>query len=905
MRKVIYFIQVIVLLFLLPNCQHGKKIGSTGRKPVSSAEKQYPIAILPAPINSPVKTFPYAKVPAYNNQQSKQNRFKENGAAMEPLDGGKRERLWFTTSRPDSHYGEVKLTSLYQQIYYVERTVNEGVCMDSGWGEARKFVVKSDDPSSQFIDSLFNHATKGCPTIAGNTMIIACDFIENKGDLSYLSEYKDLYQLTRTGDTWGSPKLLDSLSPRWTWESQPALSPDGKHLFFVSDRVINNKGESYSSEQGKKFHIFYSFNNGTEWRTPVVVKELINADDVENITPSVGPDGDVLYFSSVKDGKYRIFEVPLQLNKNGGFAFPAGKPVEFDDPMVYDCGNNFQLISINRNFNATYPVVYRNKLNKRTPKALLWASNDPEGFGQNDYNKIAAYDLYACELPLKIDYHVVLKEKSDIPKPGNIIQPVIQISGDAKSLLKSDKAELTLLSGFKYQVRGGSYANKENTYICDYDSSYIFIGYCKYEPGIPVTNRKAYNVIIQGPEVNSICTNRTGDITFSEIVQDTVVFDTIFITKGWKRKDPCPIIPEDIKPKYDSIPYFQTGFWEVNTAENLKRDMEKLHDGFEVLVTKDIYNPTAAGFNRLRSDYKILGQATEYEVKTDDKRTYSIANADWIELHPQNAYWGIQKSDEMNPGLNRSIIEGRKARIAQYLDFAKKVDENLDVLTTEIKNKYIDFLAIHTNDKPKLVIEIFAVSDQRDAYDAWYIGDPVAYRQGRFDEVLKKIVDEEDVKIIPPTIDEIKKNITELKACYINMNNGDNGSRLGISSDKVESNTNLSKLRAWFGYKEVYKKLIKNAYFQKAIATGRVALPDNNVEYNKNAEIEIVTRGKRIDVVEPKRPYPTANNNKSNGYYDFDVVRRVDIRVRLIIPTDKSKTRSWCCDPFPDKFLDR
>ena len=66
MRKVIYFFQVILLLFLLPNCQHGKKIGGTGRKAGTTAEKQYPIAILPAPINSPVKNTPYAKVTEYN-----------------------------------------------------------------------------------------------------------------------------------------------------------------------------------------------------------------------------------------------------------------------------------------------------------------------------------------------------------------------------------------------------------------------------------------------------------------------------------------------------------------------------------------------------------------------------------------------------------------------------------------------------------------------------------------------------------------------------------------------------------------------------------------------------------------------------------------------------------------------
>jgi len=121
---------------------------------------------------------------------------------------------------------------------------------------------------------------------------------------------------------------------------------------------------------------------------------------------------------------------------------------------------------------------------------------------------------------------------------------------------------------------------------------------------------------------------------------------------------------------------------------------------------------------------------------------------------------------------------------------------------------------------------------------------------------------------------------------------------LGIPGDNTDLNTNLSRLRAYYGYKEVLKRLQTSDTFNKYLAANKVALPDNNISYDE-ADIIIITRGKRIDgdVENPKYPYPTANNPSGNGYFDYDQIRRIEIQSRLLLGKEQKVEENYCCDP--------
>ncbi|HKK80792.1 MAG TPA: hypothetical protein VJ909_01005, partial [Prolixibacteraceae bacterium] len=211
--------------------------------------------------------------------------------------------------------------------------------------------------------------------------------------------------------------------------------------------------------------------------------------------------------------------------------------------------------------------------------------------------------------------------------------------------------------------------------------------------------------------------------------------------------------------------------------------------------------------------------------------------------------------------------------------------------------KYFALLSKHQENKPKLLIEIFAVSDQREVSRGWYIGDTVEYRASSYLSNNGNF-ETDYVKIVPPLIDEKNKVIKEIKNCSIELNeDGDNGTKLGISAERSEKNTNLSRLRAWFGYKEIFDRIKDSDDFQRFLKSDRVALPNNNISYD-DADIVIVTQGRRhADISNLNNPYPGANNPGNKGYFDYDKIRRIEVRIRMLFPEDKQIVRSFCCDP--------
>ncbi|MBN1769454.1 MAG: PD40 domain-containing protein [Prolixibacteraceae bacterium] len=810
--------------------------------------------------------------------QKREFQFKDNAPFIQLLNNGKTERLWFASSRGDSLYNQRERTNNYQQIYFSERTVDNGKCPWEGWSEPHRFSIDSDNPMLSDFYNAFNKATKGAPSLAGNTMVFSCDQL-NVDPID--AEFKNLWSVEFINQKPGIPRPLNVLSGSQTWESHPALSPDGKHLFFVSNRKVTADGAMVTENQsGDDLNIFYSYNKDGSWQSPVLVKEIYGLSN--EITPHVSINGDRLYFSSDKSGDYEIFQAELELKESGGFLIREESLKLFDEMLMDNCSENFDRFALNGAYNQKYPFYYYNPQNAKTPQAFLWSSDNPEGYG--------SFDIYGCGIPFNVELNVVLIDKSATNADNAIEMPCIEIAGALSEEVTDDEASFNLYSGLKYQLSGGSYASPDyGTYYCDRDQKYVFTGYSRVVNEADPFDKVTHNQRISGSEVPSVLTDQYGYLPVFNVYSDTTINDTVFICKHWTPKPPCPEVL-DIPQKYEAIPYFQTGYWDVNTTANLKRDLEKLHEGYEITGSNDLYNPVGHIVSK-RSGYKAYDWETPLSpIRLDDNHTYSIADARWIELHPFNYYWGDRSGFEARISER---MQGRKKRIAQYVDYAQKVDENLKMLTDTIKEKYINFLDLHKDRKPKLLIEIFAVSDQREVIRGWYIGDTVEYRSSAY--LPNGDFSIEPVKIIPPKVDEDSKQLSKIVNCSIELNSdGNNGSTLGISDSKTEINTNLSRLRAWFGYKELYNRLADADNFKHYMANGKVALPDNQVDY-EDAEIIILTRGRRIDVINPQDPYPDANNPNSTGYYDYDKIRRVEVRIRLIFDKDEEGVKDFCC----------
>lgn len=98
----------------------------------------------------------------------------------------------------------------------------------------------------------------------------------------------DLYFSKKEGSGWGIPQNLGPAVNSQYWESQPAFSPDGKTLIFVSNRP----GGSGSSD------LWISRMKADEtWTVPQNAGPVINTPESER-APFIHPDGQTLYFSS-------------------------------------------------------------------------------------------------------------------------------------------------------------------------------------------------------------------------------------------------------------------------------------------------------------------------------------------------------------------------------------------------------------------------------------------------------------------------------------------------------------------------------------------------------------------------------------------------------------------------------
>ncbi|MCD0490134.1 OmpA family protein [Pedobacter sp. MC2016-14] len=98
----------------------------------------------------------------------------------------------------------------------------------------------------------------------------------------------DIYVSHRNGNEWGKPFNLGAPLNSAYWDSQPAITPDGSTLYFVSNRPGGLGG----------YDIWKStLNDEGEWEKPINLGPEINTAYDEH-TPFIHPDGKTMYFSS-------------------------------------------------------------------------------------------------------------------------------------------------------------------------------------------------------------------------------------------------------------------------------------------------------------------------------------------------------------------------------------------------------------------------------------------------------------------------------------------------------------------------------------------------------------------------------------------------------------------------------
>lgn len=120
------------------------------------------------------------------------------------------------------------------------------------------------------------------------------------GQILYLANNYNICISIKDSDEWTKPSPI-SFTEHWKdWD--PALSPDGKRLVFVSNRTWPGADKNVKSN-----HLWYSelLSNG-RWADPRHMDAPVNTEGVNAYAPSVSRAGSICFCSRDRDGRKRM-----------------------------------------------------------------------------------------------------------------------------------------------------------------------------------------------------------------------------------------------------------------------------------------------------------------------------------------------------------------------------------------------------------------------------------------------------------------------------------------------------------------------------------------------------------------------------------------------------------------------
>ncbi|SDF69635.1 WD40-like Beta Propeller Repeat [Pedobacter terrae] len=179
----------------------------------------------------------------------------------------------------------------------------------------------------------------------------------------------DIYVSHREGKDWGEPYNVGQPVNSEFWESQPAISPDGRTLYFISNRPGGYGG----------YDIWKStITDDAKWGPAINLGPEINTAFDEN-TPFLHADGKTLYFSSNGWPGFGNKDIYFSRQGNDG---QWQKPVNIGYPINSFEDESGLVVSADGNLG-------------------LFSSNLKGGFGMQD---IYSFGIPETAKPLKVSY---------------------------------------------------------------------------------------------------------------------------------------------------------------------------------------------------------------------------------------------------------------------------------------------------------------------------------------------------------------------------------------------------------------------------------------------------------------------------------------------------------------------
>jgi outer membrane protein OmpA-like peptidoglycan-associated protein len=256
------------------------------------------------------------------------------------------ESLVFTRQVLRDPLGGESLRNKREDFYISQR-------VDGHWTEAKEVGSPINTDRNEGAQSL---------SVDGRVMYFtACNREDGYGSC-------DIYVSVKEGNRWRPPVNLGPPINTGAWEAQPSISPDGRTLYFVS-----NRSGGYGN-----MDIWKSVQNVHGiWTEPVNLGEKINTIEDE-MSPFIHPDNQTLYFSSkghIGMGGFDIFKSTKHLDGNWTAPVNLGYP-------------------INTHYDEAGLIVTAGG------ERAFFSSDRLEGAGKDIY----MFDLHASVRPISVSY---------------------------------------------------------------------------------------------------------------------------------------------------------------------------------------------------------------------------------------------------------------------------------------------------------------------------------------------------------------------------------------------------------------------------------------------------------------------------------------------------------------------
>ena len=131
--------------------------------------------------------------------------------------------------------------------------------------------------------------------------------------MAHRNTFSAILYSKKTGKEWSAPQVA-AFSGKYG-DLEPAFSPDGKRLYFASNRPLNSAGDP------KDYDIWYVERKGDKWSEPVNPGAPVNTSGDE-FYPSAASNGNLYYTASFASGKGKE-DIFISSFKDGKFTEPV------------------------------------------------------------------------------------------------------------------------------------------------------------------------------------------------------------------------------------------------------------------------------------------------------------------------------------------------------------------------------------------------------------------------------------------------------------------------------------------------------------------------------------------------------------------------------------------------------